>query len=77
MPELRYRLAEPFGYRTSFPDGKRWTVTDGSGFDNDVFVMFDTEAEAAAAVKALNRLRDEVLPRLSGESGEPKEPERP
>ena len=66
--EVIFRLTDQFSCRKSWPDGCRWTVVDGSGFDDDVFAMYDTEAEARAAVHALNRLREDVLPLLKGDS---------
>ena len=61
LADTRYRMREPFTYSKSRPDGKRWTVHDGSGFDDDVLTMFDTEAEAAAAVKAANLVREDSV----------------
>jgi hypothetical protein len=61
LADTLYRLREPFTHRKSWPDGKRWSVLDGSGFDDDVFDMFDTEAEAAAAVQVANKMREDAL----------------
>lgn len=59
--DTMHRLSEPFSYRRSWPGGKRWTVCDGSGFDDDIVDIFDTEAEAAAAVKVANGVREDAL----------------
>jgi len=61
LEDALWRLRESFSYRRSWPGGGRWTVLDGSGLDDDVLDMFDTEAEAAAAVRTANLVRLDAL----------------
>jgi len=46
-------------YGASFPDGKRWTITDGTGSDWGIIDILDTEEEAKQVCEWANhQIRD-------------------